>query len=154
MDGAEPLPEWEREFLEKQAAGQAAVPEKCDHAWASEHQPGHALYWVRQCMVCHEVDWDDLDAEIGKLTGHGRLGTMAEITDEMVDRAAAVIFEPPGLYFMTPEAIPYAGMRYREVIRRALAAALHHGDADPSDEDRIRGAMAEARDHPGRTVTR
>jgi hypothetical protein len=24
----------------------------------------------------------------------------------------------------------------------------------PSDEDRIRGAMAEAQDHPGRTVTR
>jgi len=25
---------------------------------------------------------------------------------------------------------------------------------DPSDEDRIRDAMAEAHDHPGRTVTR
>lgn len=78
---------------------------------------------------------------------------MAEITDEMVDRAAAVIFELPGLYFMTPEARPFAGMRYREVIRRALAAALQTHDA-PSDEDRIRDAMAEARDHPGRTITR
>ena len=27
-------------------------------------------------------------------------------------------------------------------------------DGDPSDEDRIRDAMAEARDHPGRVVTR
>lgn len=26
--------------------------------------------------------------------------------------------------------------------------------AEPSDEDKIRDAMAEARDHPGRTVTR
>jgi hypothetical protein len=50
-----------------------------------------------------------------------------EITDEMVDRAAAVIFEPPGLYFVTPEALPYADMRYREVIRRALTAALQPG---------------------------
>jgi hypothetical protein len=78
---------------------------------------------------------------------------MAEITEEMVDRAAAVIFEPPGLYFMTPEALAFAGLRWREVIRRALAAALQPGAA-PSDEDRIRDAMAEARDHPGRTITR
>jgi hypothetical protein len=27
-------------------------------------------------------------------------------------------------------------------------------DGAPSDEDRIRDAMAEARDHPGRTITR
>jgi len=27
-------------------------------------------------------------------------------------------------------------------------------DDDPSDEDRIRDAMAEAQDHPGRTITR
>jgi hypothetical protein len=27
-------------------------------------------------------------------------------------------------------------------------------DDAPSDEDRIRDAMAEARDHPGRTITR
>ncbi len=77
---------------------------------------------------------------------------MAEITDEMVGRAAAVIFEPPGLGFMTPEALPYAGMRWREVIRRALAAALQ-ADGEPSDEDRIRDAMAEAQQHSGR-VTR
>src|SRR5260370_31716714 len=68
MAGAEPLPDWEREFLEKQAAGaeRAAVPEKCEHAWASKHEPGRLLYWIRQCMLCREVDWDDLDAEISK----------------------------------------------------------------------------------------
>jgi hypothetical protein len=32
--------------------------------------------------------------------------------------------------------------------------ALGSQDAVPSDEDRIRDAMAEARDHPGRTITR
>jgi hypothetical protein len=78
---------------------------------------------------------------------------MAEITDEMVDRAADVIFEPPGLqYFPTSAATAHN----REVIRRALAAALQHNRAvrDPSDEDRIRDAMGEARDHPGHTITR
>ncbi len=43
----------------------AAVPPACDHVYASKHQPGHLLYWIRQCMVCHEVDWDDLDRDIG-----------------------------------------------------------------------------------------
>jgi hypothetical protein len=66
MADTEPLPDWEREFLEKQAAEaeRAVVPEKCEHAWASKHVPGHVLYWVRQCMLCHEVDWDDLDTAI------------------------------------------------------------------------------------------
>jgi ribosome maturation protein Sdo1 len=81
---------------------------------------------------------------------------MAEITDEMVDRAASVIFEPPGLqYFLTPDTARVAAeARNREIIRRALAAALQPSDTEPSDEDRIRDAMTEARDHPGRTITR
>jgi hypothetical protein len=81
---------------------------------------------------------------------------MAEVTDEMVDRAAAVIFEPPGLqYFMPPHTRDGATMGHnREIIRRALAAALLTGGTAPSDEDRIRDAMTEAHDHPGRTITR
>jgi hypothetical protein len=41
-----------------------AEPPVCEHLWSSQHRPGHALYWVRQCMVCHEVDWDAIDAEV------------------------------------------------------------------------------------------
>jgi hypothetical protein len=44
-------------------------PAPCEHHWGSLHEPGHQLYWVRQCTICHAVDWDDLDAEIGKLAG-------------------------------------------------------------------------------------
>jgi hypothetical protein len=38
--------------------------DECSHVYASIHVPGHLIYWVRQCMLCHEVDWDDLDREI------------------------------------------------------------------------------------------
>jgi hypothetical protein len=41
-----------------------SVPEPCDHHWISTHQPGHILYWVRVCSVCHEADWDNLDEQI------------------------------------------------------------------------------------------
>lgn len=41
-----------------------AVAEPCDHHWVSEHKPGHRLFWVKTCSVCHEVDWDQLDADI------------------------------------------------------------------------------------------
>lgn len=34
------------------------------HAWVSEHRPGHAVYWIRQCSLCHQVDLDDLDHAI------------------------------------------------------------------------------------------
>lgn len=37
------------------------------HAWASHHRPGHLVYWVRTCMLCEEIDWDDLDKEIRKI---------------------------------------------------------------------------------------
>jgi hypothetical protein len=45
----------------------ASEPIPCQHHWASHHEPGHLLYWIRQCMLCHVADWDDLDAEIGAL---------------------------------------------------------------------------------------
>src|SRR5262249_1629481 len=42
----------------------AIAAAECEHVYASKHQPGHRVYWVRQCMLCHEVDWDDLDREV------------------------------------------------------------------------------------------
>jgi hypothetical protein len=36
----------------------------CEHHWIAIHQPGHIVYWVRICSVCHNADWDDLDHEI------------------------------------------------------------------------------------------
>lgn len=39
---------------------------KCDHHWVSKHKPGHIVYWVTQCSICHEIDWNDLDFEIRK----------------------------------------------------------------------------------------
>lgn len=38
----------------------------CEHYWGSTHEPGHIVYWVRTCMICRAVDWDDLDREIRK----------------------------------------------------------------------------------------
>jgi hypothetical protein len=76
---------------------------------------------------------------------------MAKVTDEMVTRALAVIMTPPGLqYFDDPASVA----QNRGIVARALLAALSPDDVGPLDEDRIRDAMAEAHDHPGRTITR
>lgn len=75
LAGARPRPE---PNLLKAAAGEVPVkpddgrraaihPDDCEHSWGSLHEPDHRLYWVRQCTLCHAVDWADLDAEIGKL---------------------------------------------------------------------------------------
>lgn len=45
---------------------QAIVPAPHEHHWVSTHEPGHILYWVAQCSLCHRVDWDALDGEIRK----------------------------------------------------------------------------------------
>lgn len=44
----------------------AMAADDCEHHWASGHEPGHIVYWVKTCTVCHKVDWDDLDYEIRK----------------------------------------------------------------------------------------
>jgi hypothetical protein len=76
---------------------------------------------------------------------------MAEITDEMITRALAVIMTPPGLrYFDDPASVA----QNRGIVARALLAALRPDDVGRADEDRIRDAMAGAHDHPGRTITR
>ena len=43
------------------------APENCEHAWKYVHEPGHLIYWVKQCMLCHDVDWHDLDSQIAEL---------------------------------------------------------------------------------------
>jgi len=45
----------------------AAMPPECEHHYASIHEPGHRLYWVRQCTLCHRPDWRDLDAQVDEL---------------------------------------------------------------------------------------
>lgn len=84
---------------------------------------------------------------------------MAEITDEMAERALAVIMTPPGLQYFDD----LVSMTYnREVVRCAIAAALGEYSIKvvpdpfrmPMVEDRIRDAMAGAQDHPGRAITR
>jgi hypothetical protein len=39
----------------------------CEHHWVSQHKPGHILYWIKVCSICHEVDWDYLDEIIKEL---------------------------------------------------------------------------------------
>jgi hypothetical protein len=41
-----------------------------------------------------------------------------------------------------------------QVLRLLIGAGIVKPDPAPSDEDRIRDAMAEAEDHPGRIITR
>ena len=61
-----------------------------------------------------------------------------------------------------PPAIPWAGLpeQDRQLMVAVMQALLDAGillgvlSQERSDEDRIRAAMAEAQDHPGRIVTR
>ena len=152
MADAEPLPDWEREFLEKQAAGaeRAAVPEKCEHARASKHESGHLLYWIRQCMLCREVDWDDLDAEISK-----RQAVMSDQCPATTRHTPRGSVEVRGLQCRFTRGhdgdhCANAGFGKGDVFWPQEAIADHAS----SGEDRIREAMAEAQDHPGRIVTR
>jgi hypothetical protein len=50
-----------------QAADLSACPYGEQHAWISHHVPGHLLYWVRTCMLCSAIDWDDIDREVRKI---------------------------------------------------------------------------------------
>ena len=45
------------------SADQAAEPTPCGHLWVSTHESGHRFQWIRRCLICHGVDWDDLDAQ-------------------------------------------------------------------------------------------
>jgi hypothetical protein len=47
-------------------ADAAMAADDCEHHWVSGHEPGHIVYWVKICTICHGVDWDDLDGEIRK----------------------------------------------------------------------------------------
>lgn len=54
------------------AEAQATAP-RCEHHWTSRHEPGHIVYWVRTCVICGNVDWDDLDREIAADSGRQRV---------------------------------------------------------------------------------
>ncbi len=65
----------------------------------------------------------------------------------------------PHVFIVGPQECTHhlTGDEAREAAAALIRVAdeLGHGEAgDGSDEDRIRDAMAEARDHPGRIVTR
>jgi hypothetical protein len=145
-----------------QVAGHAAVPQKCGHAWASKHEPGHLLYWVRQCVLCHAVDWDDLDAEIGRFASHGRIMTMAEYQATIYETALGSIrvshgAAGPEVFIVGPQECTHhlSADEAREAAAALIRVAGEIGkERGASDEDRIRDAMAEAQDHPGRVVTR
>lgn len=69
------LPPWAATVPDGPAALHA-----CDHHWVSEHVPGHLLYWVRQCSLCHEVNWDDLDEQVRELLAAGERAESATRT--------------------------------------------------------------------------
>lgn len=53
----------------------------CEHQFASEHIPGHLIYWVRQCQFCHAVDWDDLDKEVHQARSRSQLRRITATED-------------------------------------------------------------------------
>ena len=46
-----------------EAAGQSECQES-DHHYASIHQPGLPVYWVRQCTICGHFDAVDMVSEL------------------------------------------------------------------------------------------
>jgi NTP pyrophosphatase (non-canonical NTP hydrolase) len=73
---------------------QAAEPPRCDHFWVSKHQPGHLLFWVRQCSLCHEVNWGELDREIAELLAVRDLGRLMVIVRDVDAHLDANTAEP------------------------------------------------------------
>ena len=83
-------------------AEQAAEPPVCDHVYASKHQPGHRLYWIRQCMVCHEVDWGALDSDFERETSDAvaaerdRIATLLQAHADREQEASDAFPQDPG----------------------------------------------------------
>lgn len=61
---------------------QEATAPTCDHYWASVHEPGHVLFWISQCMLCHRIDWDDLDIQIKTALEVDRVPVDAKTVDK------------------------------------------------------------------------
>ncbi len=77
------------------------VPPPCDHHWVSQHSPGHLLYWVKICSVCHEPDWGDLDSQIESLTALMTRSVIAyKIFDDLYDPADVTIIRPSNLHLL------------------------------------------------------
>jgi hypothetical protein len=76
-------------------------PPPCDHHWVSQHSPGHLLYWVKICSVCHEPDWGDLDSQIESLTALMNRSVIAyKIFDDLYDPADVTIIRPSNLHLL------------------------------------------------------
>ena len=77
-----------------------AADGSCDHHWIAMHEPGHILYWVKVCSICHEPDWYDLDQAIMHLMNNtdGRhidmLGTEPKESEPSRNEAPSKPFNP------------------------------------------------------------
>jgi hypothetical protein len=110
-----------------QAAGEA-IP--CEHAWISDHHPGHRLYWVSQCMLCHEADWDDLDKQIDQLAAHAAAAERAAIRQLALSEAARYDAMPPA-YDLRVRAL--ALRKFANLLRGPRIDADASGDTKPPD---------------------
>lgn len=108
-----------------------AVP--CEHYYASHNQsPGHLVPWVRQCMLCHTVDADDLDSEVGKLLANMRQESLLSLAAELDERATRSLDS-----HMVKDAF-----RFAAELARSRASVSHAATAEPGSgqaEDRQPG---------------
>lgn len=124
----------------------AAEPERCEHAFASHHVPRHRLYWVRQCLLCHEVDWDDLDAEVDGIVRAALSSLAAELDAEAEDLLAG---RNTGL--MDRLTAPSAAVCFRAAARMARLRATvdadgpGHGSASHAKAEHPSGAQEGSR---------
>jgi hypothetical protein len=79
-------------------------------------------------------------------------GAAGKETQTRTVRAAYDIPEPGWLVFK--DHLHRGVARFNENLVIGVTRTDDADYADPSDEDRIRDAMTEAHDHPGRTITR
>lgn len=105
-------PDLMRELDEAEAV---IAAQDCEHVYAARHQPGHLVYWVRICMICHKVDWDDLDREI-------RLGVAEALSDPA--------FKAPKAGWYKSGDAPPRLMTSAEIAELRNSRALYEGNWD------------------------
>lgn len=163
MAGAEPLPEWEREFLEEQLVHAAAEAIESSVTFRQHFTAAHPLGSLHPAaaefarLALSPPPPPGSTTMDRKLTAADLVSYFVEIstaegTQTRIVRAAYETTESGWVVFKDHE--------HRTVARfadRTILGVTRGEQPDPvpqPDEDRIRGAMAEAQAHPGRTVTR
>jgi len=145
LAGQEQLQERIRDLENERAAmgrERAAEPERCEHAFASHHVPRHRLYWVRQCLLCHEVDWDDLDTEVDGIV-RAALSSLAAELDAEAERELAHRHDSMAARVIAPS----TAVTYRAAARMALRRAgvdpdePGHASASHDKAEHARGAQ-------------